>query len=87
MCIRDRLEGSIAALGSRYLIALQAVNCQTGETLAREEVEAADKEHVVDALGRATSSMRAKLGESLGTIQAENRAYQHAVTTLSLIHI
>jgi tetratricopeptide (TPR) repeat protein/predicted Ser/Thr protein kinase len=88
ICIREgqkaTLEGSIAALGSRYLIALQAVNCQTGETLAREEVEAADKEHVVDALGRATSSMRAKLGESLGTIQAENRAYQHAVTTSSL---
>jgi tetratricopeptide (TPR) repeat protein/predicted Ser/Thr protein kinase len=88
ICIREgqkaTLEGSIAALGSRYLIALQAVNCQTGETLAREEVEAADKEHVVDALGRATNSMRAKLGESLSTIQGENRAYQQAVTTSSL---
>ena len=60
------------------------MNCQTGETFAREETEAADKEHVVDALGRATNSMRAKLGESLSTIQGENRAYQHAVTTSSL---
>jgi tetratricopeptide (TPR) repeat protein/predicted Ser/Thr protein kinase len=88
ICIREgqkaTLEGSIAALGSKYLIALQAVNCQTGETLAREEAEATGKEHVVDALGRATSSMRAKLGESLSTIQAENRAYQQAVTTSSL---
>ena len=80
ICIREgqkaTLEGSIAELGSRYLIALQAVNCQTGETFAREEAEASGKEHVVDALGRATSSMRAKLGESLSTIQGENRAYQ-----------
>jgi tetratricopeptide (TPR) repeat protein/predicted Ser/Thr protein kinase len=88
ICIREgqkaTLEGSIAALGSQYLIALQAVNCQTGETFARDQVEAVGKEHVVDALGRATSSMRAKLGESLSTIQGENRAYRNPVTTNSL---
>ncbi len=88
ICIREgqkaMLEGSIAALGSQYLIGLQAVNCQTGETFTREQVEASGKEHVVEALGRATDSMRAKLGESLGTIQGENRSYQHAVTTNSL---
>jgi eukaryotic-like serine/threonine-protein kinase len=88
ICIREgqkaTLEGSIAALASQYLIALQAVNCQTGETFARGEVEATGKEHVVDALAKATSSMRAKLGESLSTIQGENRAYQHGVTTSSL---
>jgi eukaryotic-like serine/threonine-protein kinase len=88
ICIREgqkaTLEGSITALGSQYLIALQAVNCQTGETFAREQVEAAGKEHVVDALAKATNSMRAKLGESLSSIQGENRAYQHAVTTSSL---
>lgn len=88
VCIREgqkaTLEGSIVALGSQYLIALQAVNCQTGETFAREQAESAGKEHVVEALNRATNSMRAKLGESLSTIQGENRAYQHAVTTSSL---
>lgn len=88
ICIREgqkaTLEGSIAPIGSRYLIALDAVNCQTGETFAREQAEAKDKEHVVDALGRATSSMRAKLGESLSSIQGENRAYQNPVTTSSL---
>jgi eukaryotic-like serine/threonine-protein kinase len=72
ICIREgqkaTLEGSIAAIGSRYLIALEAVNCQSGETFAREQAEANNKEHVVEALGRATSSMRAKLGESLSTI-------------------
>ena len=88
VCLREgqkaTLEGSIAAFGSQYLIALQAVNCQTGETFAREQAEAAGKEHVVDALSRATSSMRAKLGESLSTIEGENRVYKHAVTTRSL---
>ena len=88
ICIREgqkaTLEGSITALGSQYLIALQAVNCQSGETFAREQVEADGKERVVEALGRATDSMRAKLGESLSSIQGENRAYQHAVTTSSL---
>lgn len=88
ICIREgqkaTLEGSIAQLGSRYLIALQAVNCQTGETFAREETEASGKEHVLEALGKATNSMRAKLGESLSSIQGENRAYQQALTTNSL---
>ncbi len=88
ICIREgqkaALEGSIVSLGSRYLIALQAVNCQTGETFAREQADAAGKEHVVDALAKATNSMRAKLGESLGTIQGESRAYQQALTTNSL---
>jgi eukaryotic-like serine/threonine-protein kinase len=88
ICIREgqkaTLEGSIAALGSRYLIALQAVNCQTGETFAREEAEANGKEHVVEALAKATTSMRSKLGDSMSAIQGENRAYENAVTTTSL---
>jgi eukaryotic-like serine/threonine-protein kinase len=88
ICVREgqkaTLEGSITALGSQYLIALQAVNCQTGGTFAREQVEATGKEHVVDALAKATNSMRAKLGDSLSSIQGENRAYQNAVTTSSL---
>jgi eukaryotic-like serine/threonine-protein kinase len=88
ICIREgqkaTLEGSIVALGSRYLIALQAANCQTGETFAREQTEATGKEHVVDALAKVTNSMRAKLGESLSTIEGEDRAYQNAVTTSSL---
>ncbi len=88
ICLREAqkatLEGSIAQLGTRYLIALQAVNCQTGETFARDQTEASGKEHVVDALAKATNSMRGKLGESLSTFQGENRAYQNAVTTSSL---
>jgi eukaryotic-like serine/threonine-protein kinase len=88
ICIREggkaALEGSIAAIGSRYLIGLQAVNCLTGETFAREQAEAAGKDQIVETLDRATNLMRAKLGESLQTIQAEDRAYKQQITTSSL---
>jgi hypothetical protein len=58
------IGGSIASLGKTYAITLQATNCQTGETLAREQVEAEDKEHVLRAVATAAKGMRAKL-ESL----------------------
>src|SRR5580658_8007103 len=88
ICIREgqkaSLEASIAALGSHYLIELRAVNCQTGETSAREQAEASSKESVIAALGRATDTMRRALGESLGTVQSSSPAYNQLVTTSSL---
>ncbi len=63
------MGGAIASLGSHYLIDLNAVACGTGDTLAREQVEAASKEDVLKALGQAASSLRAKLGESLPSVQ------------------
>jgi hypothetical protein len=45
------LEGSIAQIGTQYLLTLKAVNCVSGESLARTEVQASDKNHVLDALG------------------------------------
>jgi len=58
------IEGSIAALGNQYVIGLSAVNCDTGETLAGEQVTAAGKEKVLAALSTAASELRSKLGES-----------------------
>ena len=88
ICIREgektTLEGSVTALGSHYLIGLQAVNCQTGEVFAREQAEASSKENVVAALGRATDSMRGALGESLSTVQSSSPDYNQPVTTSSL---
>lgn len=73
ICIREHdkamLGGSIAALGRSYAIELKTANCQTGTTLAREQAEAADKEHVLQALAKAAQGIRAKLGESLSSIQ------------------
>jgi len=75
------LSGSIGMLGSRFVIALNAVNCATGDTLAREQVEAEDKEHILNALGKATSSLRARLGESLSSIQKMDMPLEDATTS------
>ncbi len=58
------IAGAIGSLGSEYVLALKAVNCQSGDTLAQEQVTAASKERVLDALGEAASKLRGELGES-----------------------
>ncbi len=74
------LSGAIASLGKTYAISLEATNCRTGETLAREQVEAEDKEHVLKAVGTAAMRLRAKLGESLASIQKMNYNFERATT-------
>jgi len=61
--------GSIAGLGSQYVLGLRAVNCHNGDLLAQEQVTAASKEKVLDALGEAASKLRSELGESIATVQ------------------
>ena len=63
------LAGSIGSLGNKYVLGLKAVNCQSGDTLAEEQVTASSKENVLDALGEAASKLRGELGESLATVQ------------------
>src|SRR5260370_26559661 len=63
------LAGSVGNLGSEYVLGLEAVNCQSGDPLAEEQVTAASKEKVLDALGEAASKLRGELGESLATVQ------------------
>lgn len=63
------IAGSIASLGSQYVLGLKAVNCQSGDTLAEEQVTAPAKEKVLEALGQAASKLRSQLGESLATVQ------------------
>jgi tetratricopeptide (TPR) repeat protein len=67
--VKAMLTGSISSLGSHYVITLTAVNAQTGDALAREQIEAESKEQVLKALDRAAFSLRRKLGESLGSVQ------------------
>ena len=74
------VEGSIAMLGSQYVLALQAVNCRTGDILGREQVTAEDKSHVLSALGTAVTSLRGKLGESLTTVQKYDTPLEQATT-------
>ncbi len=77
------LIGSIAPLGSHYVIGLEAVNGHTGDVLAREQVEALSKEQVLTVLGKAATRLRERLGESLSTIQKFD-APPAQVTTSSL---
>jgi eukaryotic-like serine/threonine-protein kinase len=79
--IKAMLSGSIAALGSQYVIALDATNCGTGASLAREQVTAASKEAVLPAVGKAASSLRGKLGESLASIQKFDTPVTEATTS------
>jgi serine/threonine protein kinase/tetratricopeptide (TPR) repeat protein len=85
VCVREgvaaTIEGSIENLGKDYVITLQAVTCQGGATLAREQIQVGDKEHVLNALGTAATTMRAKLGESLNSIQKLNRPLEQATTS------
>ena len=63
------LAGSISRLGNEYMVGLEAVNCGSGDSLAKERSAASSKEDVVKALGNVTSSLRTKLGESLASVQ------------------
>jgi serine/threonine protein kinase/tetratricopeptide (TPR) repeat protein len=79
--IKAMLAGSIANLGSHYVIGLEALNCQSGDHLADEQVEVDGKERVLDGLGKAASSLRKKLGESLITMQKFDRPLREATTS------
>ena len=84
VCVREgaaaTIDGAISSLGKSYVITLQAITCQDGATLAREQIQAEDKEHVLNALGSAATAMRRKLGESLSSIQHLNRPLDEATT-------
>ena len=75
------IAGSIATLGSEYVLGLRAVNCQNGDTLAEEQVTAASKEKVLDALGEGASKLRGELGESLATVQKFDVPLSEATTS------
>ena len=74
------LSGSISNLGSTYVIGVNAVNCQTGDYLAQEQVTANGKENVLKALGEASTKLREKLGESLKTVQKLDTPIEQATT-------
>jgi serine/threonine protein kinase/tetratricopeptide (TPR) repeat protein len=78
---RAYLAGSIASLGSQYVLGLKAVNCQSGDPLAEKQVTAAGKEKVLDALGEAASKLRTELGESLATVQKFDVPLAEATTS------
>jgi eukaryotic-like serine/threonine-protein kinase len=74
------LDGSIAQIGTQYLLTVKAVNCASGESLASVEAEAGDKNHVLDALGKTATALRNNLGESLSTVQKFDTPLEQATT-------
>jgi len=85
ICLRENvkamLTGSITPLGSHYVISLAAVNSQTGDSLATEQIESEGKEKVLKSLDHAASSLRNKLGESIGSVQKFATPLEQATTS------
>ena len=85
ICMREgakaMLTGSIGSLGTHYAITLSALNAQTSDVLAREETEADSKEQVLKSLDQAASSLRGKLGESIGSVQKFTTPLEQATTS------
>ena len=75
------LAGSVGSLGNEYVLALKAINCQNGDTLAEEQVTAASKEKVLGVLGEMASKLRGQLGESLATVQKFDVPLAEATTS------
>jgi len=74
------LNGSIAALGSQYVLSLRAKNCHTGEVIYEEQVQVARKEDVLNALSHTASRFRGRAGESLKTLQKYDAPLEDATT-------
>jgi tetratricopeptide (TPR) repeat protein len=75
------LDGSIASLGSQYVLGLRATDCRTGKVLAEEQVQAARKEDVLNALGQVASRFRTRVGESLATVEKYDTPLAQATTS------
>ncbi|MBV8206259.1 MAG: protein kinase [Acidobacteria bacterium] len=79
--IKAMLAGSIASLGSEYVVTLNAINARSGDSLARTEARANGKEQVLKALDSAARDLRGKLGESLGSVQKFDKPIEDATTS------
>ena len=74
------LDGSIATLGNQYVLGLRAQNCRTGDVLDEEQVQAARKEDVLNALSRMASGFRTRVGESLSAVKEHSTPLEEATT-------
>jgi serine/threonine protein kinase/tetratricopeptide (TPR) repeat protein len=79
--IKAMLTGSIALVGSQYLVTLEALNASTGDTLAQAQEQASGKDAVLGTLGNAATKLREKLGESLASVQKFDKPLDQATTS------
>jgi tetratricopeptide (TPR) repeat protein len=78
---RAYITGSIASLGSQYVLALKAVNCGSGDTLSEQQATAQAKENVLNAVGEAAAKVRLQLGESLASVRKFDVPLEQATTS------
>jgi eukaryotic-like serine/threonine-protein kinase len=85
LCVRSGskayIAGSIASLGTQYVLDLKAVNCKSGDPLGEEQATASSKEKVLNSLGKTASRLRSQLGESLATVQKFDVPLEQATTS------
>src|SRR5207244_4936775 len=74
------LEGSIASLGSQYVLGLRARNCNTGSVLDQEQAVAARREDVLNSLSQMARTFRTRVGESLATVEQHSTPLAEATT-------
>jgi DNA-binding winged helix-turn-helix (wHTH) protein/tetratricopeptide (TPR) repeat protein len=74
------VQGSISLLGTTYLVGVAGIRCETGKPIANEQMEAARADEVIEALGKTSARLRARLGESLPSIQKYNAPLEQATT-------
>jgi eukaryotic-like serine/threonine-protein kinase len=74
------LEGSIARIGSQYLLGLRARNCNTGNILDQQQVLAQTREDVLNSLSQIGRTFRTKVGESLATVERNSTPLAEATT-------
>jgi eukaryotic-like serine/threonine-protein kinase len=74
------LEGSIASLGSQYVLGLRARNCNTGTVLDQEQIQAARREDVLNSLSQIARKFRTRVGESLATVEKHSTPLAEATT-------
>jgi hypothetical protein len=75
------LEGSIATLGTEYVLGLRATNCQTGEVLDQQQAEAPRKEDVLKVLSEMAVRFRTRAGESRAMVVKHNTPLETATTS------
>jgi tetratricopeptide (TPR) repeat protein len=85
--LKALVAGSIASLGTNYVLALEAINAASGDVMAREQIEVPRKEDVLAGLGKAAKNLRTKLGESLASVERFDVALPRATTgSLDALH-
>jgi hypothetical protein len=74
------LDGSIARVGSQYVLGIRAKDCNTGIILDQQQVVATRREEVLNALSEMSRKFRTRVGESLATVEKHSMPLSEATT-------